>query len=64
MRELNDQELAQVSGGFTPAEGIGAMGVVAAAAALAPITAVGAGVILAGVAGAATVSAMRSYFDL
>ncbi|KTC61284.1 MULTISPECIES: hypothetical protein [Pseudomonas syringae group] len=61
MRELNNEELAQIGGGMTVGEGVTAIGVVAAAAALAPVTAVGAGVILVGVAGASAIDAFQTY---
>ncbi|ARA79377.1 hypothetical protein AAY86_20945 [Pseudomonas amygdali pv. tabaci str. ATCC 11528] len=61
MRELNNEELAQIGGGMTVGEGVAAIGVVAAATALAPVTAVGAGVILVGVAGASAIDAFQTY---
>lgn len=61
MRELNNEELAQIGGGKTVGEGVAAIGVVAAATALAPVTAVGAGVILVGVAGASAIDAFQTY---
>ncbi|GFZ72840.1 hypothetical protein BVY11_08055 [Pseudomonas amygdali pv. morsprunorum] len=61
MRELDNEELAQIGGGMTVGEGVAAIGVVAAATALAPVTAVGAGVILAGVAGASAIDAFQTY---
>ncbi|KPB86548.1 Uncharacterized protein AC504_1799 [Pseudomonas syringae pv. maculicola] len=61
MRELNNEELAQIGGGMTVGEGVAAIGVVAAATALAPVTAVGAGVILVGVAGASAIDAFPTY---
>lgn len=61
MRELNNEELAQIGGGVTVGEGVAAIGVVAAATALAPVTAVGAGVILVGVAGASAIDAFQTY---
>ncbi|MDU8543596.1 MULTISPECIES: hypothetical protein [Pseudomonas syringae group] len=61
MRELDNEELAQIGGGMTVGEGVTAIGVVAAAAALAPVTAVGAGVILVGVAGASAIDAFQTY---
>ncbi|KPX40161.1 Uncharacterized protein ALO68_02573 [Pseudomonas syringae pv. helianthi] len=61
MRELTHEELAQISGGMSVGEGVAAIGVVVSATALAPVTAVGAGVILAGVAGAAAIDAFQTY---
>ncbi|EGH14611.1 hypothetical protein ALP26_02316 [Pseudomonas savastanoi pv. glycinea] len=61
MRELDNEELAQIGGGMTVTEGLTAIGVVAAAVAVAPVTAVGAGVILAGVAGASAIDAFQTY---
>ncbi|MDU8500339.1 hypothetical protein RYB01_14280 [Pseudomonas syringae] len=61
MRELDNEELAQIGGGMTVGEGLTAIGVVAGAVAVAPVTAVGAGVILAGVAGASAIDAFQTY---
>ncbi|MCK9718435.1 bacteriocin [Pseudomonas syringae pv. syringae] len=61
MRELNEQEMSQINGGMSTGEGVAAIGVVVAATALAPATAVGAGVILAGVAAVSAFDAFQSY---
>ncbi|KPB72055.1 hypothetical protein ACKUFS_27075 [Pseudomonas cannabina] len=52
--------MSQIGGGMTVGEGVAAIGVVAAATALAPVTAVGAGAILVGVAAASAFDAYQT----
>ncbi|SDW82445.1 hypothetical protein SAMN05444064_10783 [Pseudomonas syringae] len=60
VRELSENEMSQIGGGMTVGEGVAAIGVVAAATALAPVTAVGAGAILVGVAAASAFDAYQT----
>lgn len=64
VRELSENEMSQIGGAMTVSDGVKAIGVVAAAAALAPATAVGAGAILVGVAAVGAFDAYQTYSTL
>ncbi|MCD5973001.1 MULTISPECIES: hypothetical protein [Pseudomonas syringae group] len=64
VRELSENEMSQIGGAMTVSDGVKAVGVVAAAAALAPVTAVGAGAILVGVAAVGAFDAYQTYSAL